>query len=103
LPSLKDPSPLSPIEAIAAGLPILVSSRIGNLEDVLAEGINGWSYDPFDEINKGKEIVSKISNLKKEDFKKKGNASSNRYNLKFNTRDCIENNAKDLKEILKMA
>lgn len=43
LPSLRDPSPLSAVEACAASLPLLVSSRIGNLDDVL--DTNGESFD----------------------------------------------------------
>lgn len=53
LPSFKDPSPLSPIEASAAGLPILVSKNIGNINEVLSSD-NGWSFEPgnMEEINK---------------------------------------------------
>src|SRR5690606_32042033 len=63
LPSLKDPSPLSPIEACASGLPLLVSSRIGNLEDVLVTEKNGWHYDPISETEKGKQILQKVSKM----------------------------------------
>jgi glycosyltransferase involved in cell wall biosynthesis len=45
LPSLIDPSPLSPIEACAAQLPLLASRRIGNYDDVLEDGTNGWGFD----------------------------------------------------------
>ena len=36
-------------EAMAAGLPILVSNRCGCAEDLLVEGENGFSFDPLDE------------------------------------------------------
>lgn len=44
LPSIRDKNPLSVIEALWSGLPLLVSERIGNLPEVL--GKNGWSFDP---------------------------------------------------------
>lgn len=48
LPSLKDPNPLSVVEAMHAGLPILVSERIGNYPEALEPGRNGWGVDPGD-------------------------------------------------------
>jgi 1,2-diacylglycerol 3-alpha-glucosyltransferase len=33
-------------EAMAAGLPVIVSDRCGCVEDLLVEGINGFSFDP---------------------------------------------------------
>jgi len=99
LPSLKDPSPLTPIEAIASGLPILVSSRIGNLEDVLVEDINGWSYDPIDELDRGRELIRKISQLPIEDFQKFSKNSFFQYHKMFNTDVCLE---KYKEEILKL-
>ncbi|MDX2256929.1 MAG: glycosyltransferase family 4 protein [Pseudanabaenaceae cyanobacterium bins.39] len=35
-------------EAMAAGLPVLVSNRCGCYEDLLIEGINGFGFDPED-------------------------------------------------------
>lgn len=48
LPSLSDTNPLSVVEALHSGLPIVVSNRIGNFPEALKEGINGWGLDPFD-------------------------------------------------------
>ncbi|MBD2150289.1 glycosyltransferase family 4 protein [Pseudanabaena sp. FACHB-1277] len=36
-------------EAMAAGLPVLVSNRCGCYEDLLIEGINGFGFDPEDQ------------------------------------------------------
>jgi 1,2-diacylglycerol 3-alpha-glucosyltransferase len=36
-------------EAMAAGLPVLVSNRCGCVEDLLIEGVNGFSFDPENE------------------------------------------------------
>jgi 1,2-diacylglycerol 3-alpha-glucosyltransferase len=36
-------------EAMAAGLPVLVSNRCGCFEDLVLEGINGFGFDPHNE------------------------------------------------------
>lgn len=46
LPSLSDPNPLSSIEAAFAGLPLLISRRIGNEPELLINDVTGWSFDP---------------------------------------------------------
>lgn len=48
LPSFSDPSPLSIVEAISSGLPVLVSNRCGNHFETVAEGCNGYVFDPSD-------------------------------------------------------
>ncbi|MEZ0314469.1 MAG: glycosyltransferase family 4 protein [Myxococcota bacterium] len=48
LPSLYDPNPLSVVEALHAGLPLLVSRRLGNLPEALRQGENGFSFEPDD-------------------------------------------------------
>ena len=100
LPSLKDPSPLSPIEACAAGLPLLVSSRIGNLEDVVAESENGWYYDPITETEKGRKLVENISQMTTDELAAFGKSSTKRYMDVFESRKCVENYAKQLIDLL---
>lgn len=36
-------------EAMASGLPVLVSNRCGCATDLVQEGVNGWTFDPTDE------------------------------------------------------
>jgi glycosyltransferase involved in cell wall biosynthesis len=48
LPSLQDPNPLSVVEALHSGLPILISNRVGNFPEALSGGLNGWAFDPED-------------------------------------------------------
>jgi len=48
LPSRSEPNPLSAIEALWAGLPLLLSERVGNHPDLLQPGVNGWLFDPHD-------------------------------------------------------
>lgn len=45
LPSISDPNPLSVIEALWSGLPLLVSSHVGNYPEAVVEGENGFVFD----------------------------------------------------------
>jgi 1,2-diacylglycerol 3-alpha-glucosyltransferase len=47
-------------EAMAAGLPVLVSDRCGCFEDLVLEGINGFGFDP-EEQNQLTELMLKVS------------------------------------------
>jgi UDP-glucose:(heptosyl)LPS alpha-1,3-glucosyltransferase len=47
LPSRYDPFPNTALEALAMGLPVIVSSRCGAAE-VLEAGVNGWVCEPDD-------------------------------------------------------
>jgi glycosyltransferase involved in cell wall biosynthesis len=100
LPSLKDPSPLSPIEALAANLPLLVSSRIGNYMDVINEGLNGWGYDPLNEKELVEELVKKISKLTRGELAEMGKRSGDLFKQNFLSTRCIKDYAKELKMIL---
>ncbi len=46
LPSIREPWGLVVNEAMAAGLPVLVSSQCGCAEDLVDEGENGFTFDP---------------------------------------------------------
>ena len=46
LPSVREPWGLVANEAMAAGLPLILSSRCGCTEDLLEEGVNGCAFDP---------------------------------------------------------
>lgn len=48
LMSIADPNPLVIFEALAAGLPIVCSSRAGNAADFIVNGSNGYQVDPLD-------------------------------------------------------
>ena len=58
LPSIRDANPLSAVEALMCGLPILVSDRIGNYPEALHPGINGWGFDPYDSLEVEKSVSS---------------------------------------------
>jgi glycosyltransferase involved in cell wall biosynthesis len=46
LPSISDQNPLTVVEALHSGLPILLSSQCGNFAEALREDWNGWGFDP---------------------------------------------------------
>ena len=50
LPSLSDPNPLSCIEALWAGLPLLISKHVGNYPETVLENENGFVFD-YDDPN----------------------------------------------------
>jgi glycosyltransferase involved in cell wall biosynthesis len=48
LPSLSEPWGLVVNEAMAAGLPVLVSHRCGCVPELVRSGLNGYVFDPYD-------------------------------------------------------
>jgi len=46
LPSMRDPNPLSVVEAMHTGLPVLLSARCGNYPEALKQNHNGWGFNP---------------------------------------------------------
>lgn len=49
LPSISEPWGLVVGEAMASSLPVLVSNRCGCCPDIVQDGFNGFSFDPFNE------------------------------------------------------
>jgi len=47
-------------EAMASGLPVLVSNRCGCAQDLVQEGVNGYTFDPYN-VEQMAELMLKIS------------------------------------------
>ena len=82
LPSLEDANPLTVIESLICGLPLLISTGVGNHYEAL-EDTNGWLLD-FD--NNPESVLSTVREAletKPNKLKKMGAVSSNIYDSKW--------------------
>lgn len=57
-PSVSEPWGLAVNEAMASGLPIIVSNQCGCREDLLREGVNGFTFDAADPASLGAALDS---------------------------------------------
>lgn len=62
IPSLSEPWGLVVNEAMASGLPVLVSNRCGCAQDLVQEGLNGFTFDPYD-VEALAQLMFKISDV----------------------------------------
>lgn len=62
LPSVSEPWGLVVNEAMASGLPALVSDRVGCVSDLVQEGETGFAFDPYD-VDALAELMKKVTLL----------------------------------------
>ena len=74
LPSVSEPWGLVVNEAMAAGLPVLVSNRCGCAPDLVEEGRNGFTFDPYD-IEELAGLMSRTSSMVEADLAVMGQSS----------------------------
>ncbi len=65
LPSLREPWGAVVNEAMAAGLPVLVSERCGCAPELVREGENGFTFDPLD-VGELAERMSRVAEVEPE-------------------------------------
>lgn len=92
LPSLYDPNPLVVFEALAAGLPMVLSNRAGNAADFIEGGRNGYVVDPEDveEIAERVLAVLNASESKKRDMSAASLAMVKKANYDDSARAFVE-------------
>lgn len=96
LPSLKDPNPLSVIEALWAGLPILISINCGNYLEAVDEEINGWVIDPADKYAM-RTAFEKLINLTSDERKLFGIRSTQIAEIQFATQVNVQRFVNELR------
>ena len=89
LPSLHDPNPLSTVEALHSGMPLLLSDRVGNYKEALEAGVNGFGFDPADGAAV-REALLKFRALSAEDRAHQGARSAEIGAAAWGSRACIE-------------
>jgi 1,2-diacylglycerol 3-alpha-glucosyltransferase len=67
-------------EAMASGLTVLISNRCGCAQDLVSEGINGWTFDPFN-VNGMAEGMIRLASLRVEERQSLGKQSYERIQL----------------------
>ncbi|MDP1921615.1 MAG: glycosyltransferase family 4 protein [Myxococcales bacterium] len=98
LPSLGDPSPLSTIEATAAGLPLVLSPRIGNATDVLDVDRNGWALRL--EARQDAELLRRVASTSLAQLREMGRRSLDRFHQRFDPDTCIVRLAADVTSLV---
>jgi glycosyltransferase involved in cell wall biosynthesis len=87
LPSLSDPNPVAVVEALWSGLPLLLSSRVGNHVEALIEGRNGFLFDPL-RPERIADAVSRWLHLSTAQLKSFGELSAEIARREFDP-DCV--------------
>ena len=91
LPSLKDPNPLSVIEAAFSGMPLVISNRCGNYPEIVetkGENKNGFVYDPINKIEINK-IINQLLDMDNQELSNLGKHSSIIAKNRFSTTKSI--------------
>lgn len=89
MPSLSDSNPLTLVEAIHSSLPLLISKRVGNLNEVLIEGENGYSFDPSNNIEVYR-LTKLLFKTSKNKLKEMGEISKKIAYKNFNSKEVVK-------------
>lgn len=95
LPSLRDPNPLSVIEACWAELPLLLSNHVGNHPEALRHGENGWLFDPKDQESITSALKGFLS-TPESDLQRMARISGQIANTGFRSESVIQNFLNDV-------
>ena len=79
--SLYEGLPISIIEAMSAGLPI-VSTSVGGIPDIVKEGVNGFLSESLD-VDDFVKTIRRFLSMSATDLAKMKEANKNEYNEKY--------------------
>lgn len=97
LPSISEPYGFVAVEAIWAGLPLLLSNKVGAWPEVMKPGHNGWLLDPGNSV-KVREVVEEVLACSPAQLKKMGQASLETAEAEFSSMRSIKAFTDDLLE-----
>lgn len=89
LATRSDPNPLSPIEASLTGLPLLLSSLAGNVDELLVEAETGWRFD-LSTRGSLDEALSRFFSVDAADLDSMGRAAARHTGASFRRRAVAE-------------
>jgi glycosyltransferase involved in cell wall biosynthesis len=95
LASLSEPFGFVAVEALWAGLPLLVSDRVGSVPEVLAEGENGWQFDPS-KPGEARDAFLRLLDLTEDGLREASRRSVQRARERFASGPCASRFLDDL-------
>ena len=95
LPSLGDPYPLAVLEAMFAGLPLLLSNRVGCHPETLKPGKNGLLFDPY-QVEDVRQTLDNFLTLTPRQWKTMGEHSLQLASERFGTEIVVQNFVTDI-------
>ena len=99
LPSRRDPSPVSVVEAIRCGLPVALSTAVGNSKEALVANKNGWSFEPAD-VNALANILRQVCTVHRTTLDSMGRYSAEVYETRFQSHVVVDRVASGFDELL---
>jgi glycosyltransferase involved in cell wall biosynthesis len=92
LPSTSEPWGLVINEALACGLPVIVSNRCGSSLDLVKEDFNGWTFDPFtaDQLAYLMEKMTFLNEKVRKEMGQNGQDLISEWNLEKFTQGAME-------------
>jgi glycosyltransferase involved in cell wall biosynthesis len=90
LPSLSEPNPLSVIESLWAGLPLLLSNCVGNWHETLVPRTNGWLFDPESLSDTG-DTLTAWATTSHQELQRLGSNSAKIAEKEFATENVVNN------------